>query len=218
MSFSVLLHELFELRSLRVSCWVVTCKELVILVARLSFVRGPLLCHCMQSRHTSYRASYRASTRARITRLTFSRKFRYYSAFTETGATGTMKTNQMAELKQISVFNFWRRKKFAPTCWNKRKWGAWSLSSNQKVTDWNIRHKIYISQLSKHVRVKIFADFSWMLYPLYSNSWFSAHNWTSSFARLAFVLLLKPVAFEEDFLAEAISSLCCQLPDSWYES
>ena len=32
------------------------------------------------------------------------------------------------------------------------------------------------------------------------------------------MLLLKPVAIEEEFLAEAISSLCCQLPDSWYES
>jgi hypothetical protein len=32
--------------------------------------------------------------------LKFARKRRYYSAFTESGATQTMKTNQMAELKQ----------------------------------------------------------------------------------------------------------------------
>jgi len=31
-----------------------------------------------------------------------------------------------------------------------------------------------------------------------------------SFAGLAFVLLLAPLAIEEDYLAEAISSNCCQ--------
>jgi len=36
--------------------------------------------------------------------------------------------------------------------------------------------------------------------PLYSNSRITAHNWTSSFARLAFVLLLAPLAIEEDCL------------------
>ena len=42
--------------------------------------------------------------------------------------------------------------------------------------------------------------------PLYSNSWFSAHNiGRADFARLAFVLLLVPLAIEEDCLAEAIS-------------
>ena len=55
-----------------------------------------------------------------------------------------------------------------PTCWN------------LNVTDWNICHKIYVSQLS--ILLYFMREFSTLHVfdsPLYSNSWFLTHNWIS---------------------------------------
>ena len=77
---------------------------------------------------------------------------------------------------------------------------------NQNVTDPYIRHKIYISQLSNHARVKLFADFlhaAYMFLTLRSPAIRDSrpmHNWMSSFARLPFVRLLATLAIEEDCL------------------
>ena len=83
---------------------------------------------------------------------------------------------------------------------------------NQNVTDRNIRHKIYFSQLSNLLDLMRELNSSQIFVHAVCSSLRSTATrdfrpmiGRTDFARLAFVLLLTPLAIEEDCLVEAIS-------------
>jgi len=108
----------------------------------------------------------------------------------------------LAKISHVPNFGSGR---IRPTCWN------------QNVTDRNKRHKIYFSQLSNLLDLMRELDSSQIFLHGACSSLRSTATrdfrpmiGRADFARLAFVLLLAPLVIEEDCLAEAISSNCCQ--------
>ena len=102
----------------------------------------------------------------------------------------------MAKISHVPNFGSGR---IRPTCWN------------QNVTDRNKRHKIYFSQLSNLLDLMRELDSSQIFLHGACSSLRSTATrdfrpmiGRADFARLAFVLLLTPLAIEEDCLAKGI--------------